>query len=99
MMRESKYEMNPDDKQKCLDGFLADNGITAQFNLNLRRRGRPGVIDTNSLIKWLKLNKMGFKLAVYLAFFWNDCPEYKEDPEYWNIMSFRWARHLKKINY
>lgn len=99
MILNDKYEMTPQDKQACLDSFLTINGITAQFNLNLRRRGRPGVIDTHSLIKWLKLNNMSFKLAIYLAFFWGDCPEHKEDPEYWNKMSFRWSRYLKKINY
>ena len=99
MILNDKYEMTPQNKQECLDSFLAINGITAQFNLNLKRRGRPGVIDTITLIKWLKLNKFAFRLAIYMAFHWPDCPEHKEDPEYWNKMSYRWRKYLKHINY
>lgn len=99
MSVEYRFEMKHDDKKHHLNKFLSNNGLTVPFLLNLKRRGRPGVIDTDTLLKWLKLNKFKFSLAIYMAFYWPDTPESKEDDEYWNIMSFRWKRYLKQINY
>ena len=75
--------------------FIADQGLTVQFLMNMKNHGRNGIVDSDYLFQWIHSAGISPKSALFVAFYWTDTPEHKEDSMFWNKVSLRWKRCLE----
>ncbi len=83
---------------KLLNEFLSENGITAEFNYNLKHINRRPVKTIEELIEYIHINRHPIKNAIFLAFYWNVDANQGRGRYYWSRFADLWRDKLESIN-
>jgi len=78
--------------KKLLEELLAENGVSAEFNYNLKHYGMRGVNNVQELMEFMEHKPI--EHLIFLAFYWNCDKDKDRGSDYWRRISIEWKKRL-----